>query len=138
MVLKNLKNILWNNLTLKVLSLLFGYAFWSMISQSLAVTVSIPVSLSFYNVPQNIAVEAPETIKVTLRGKRAHLNHLDCATLAFHIDGTALHSGDNYVSLKAEQLFLPETINLLDYNPSPLVIHINEKQSNIQEIQKTS
>lgn len=138
MVFKNLKNILWNNLTLKIMSLLLGYSFWVMISQTLPVTISLPVPLSFYNVAPDIKINAPETITITLRGKRAHLNHIDYGTIAFHIDGTTLQEGKNYIPLKAEQLFLPESINLLDYNPSPLMIHTYHQPTQEQETQKTS
>lgn len=118
------------------MSLLLGYAFWSIISQSLAVTISLPVSLSFYDVPQKITLTAPEMVTITLRGKRAALNHLDCHSLAFHIDGKRLQEGKNYIPLKAEQLFLPDTINLLDYDPSPLVIQADCQKDQTVEIQK--
>lgn len=138
MVLKNLKNILWNNLTLKLMSLFFGYTFWAMISQTLPITISLPVPLSFYNTAPDLQVNAPETIIITLRGKRAHLNHLNYDALAFHIDGTTLQEGKNYIPLKAEQLFLPESINLLHYNPSPLVINMHQQPTQVQEPQKIS
>jgi hypothetical protein len=120
------------------MSLFFGYTFWTMISQTLPVTISLSVPLSFYNVADNIQVNAPETIVITLRGKRAPLNHLDYGAIAFHVDGTTLQEGKNYILLKAEQLFLPESINLLDYNPSPLVIDMHQKPIQVQEPQKIS
>ena len=138
MVFKNLKNILWNNLTLKFMSLFFGYTFWAMISQTLPVTISLPVPLSFYNVASDIQVNAPETIVITLRGKRAYLNHLDYGAIAFHVDGTTLQEGKNYIPLKAEQLFLPESINLLDYKQSSLVIDMHQQPIQVQEPQKIS
>lgn len=111
-----------NNLTLKILSLIMGYTFWFVWSQTQLTYCSITVPLCVYNLADNAQIEAPESVQVNLAGKLRDIYHLDLNNLAVHIDGETLHEGSNTYALTAEQLFVPDTIKMVHYAPSNVVI----------------
>lgn len=122
---QQLKKLLSNNLLVKVISFIFGYCIWSMLSASHVTTVELDVPLCFFNRPA-LALQAPETVTVQLSGKRTALRALNTKTLAIHIDASRMHIGANPIVLETETLFLPNTIKLLHYSPTNLVIHAAE------------
>ncbi|HSW73613.1 MAG TPA: hypothetical protein VLG71_00490, partial [Candidatus Limnocylindria bacterium] len=95
-----------NNLMLKVVSLMIGSACWYTLSQwhPAAITLAIPVGIC---APDQTTIDAPETVTVTLSGKRSTLSALDLENLALHIDSASLHAGKNRIAVCAQNLFLP-------------------------------
>lgn len=124
------KTIIANNLTLKVISLIMGYTFWFVWSETQTTKVTLDVPLCVYNVPETAQINAPETISVALAGTLQELNNLDLHNLAIHIDGTTLHEGNNQCLLKNEQLFVPDNIKMVHYAPSNILISYNSTQDN--------
>lgn len=121
-----LKKLLSNNLLVKVISFIFGYCIWSMLSASHVTAVELNVPLCFFNRPASFELQAPETITIQLSGKRNALRALNTKTLAIHIDASRMHEGANPIVLESETLFLPNTIKLIHYSPANLVIHADE------------
>jgi len=124
-----LRKLLLDSLPLKVISLTLGYAFWCMLSQSHTASLQLTVPLTFYNVPQTLTVRAPETVHITLIGKRIDLWHIDLKTLALHIDMAGKQAGEHPLQLTVAQAFLPETIKLIDYTPCNLSVQLTPKES---------
>lgn len=119
------KAIITNNLTLKVISLIMGYTFWFTWSQTQTTSYNLDVPLCVYNIPDTAQIKAPETISIALAGTLQDLNNLDLNNLAIHIDGTTLREGDNQCIVKDEQLFVPDTIKMVHYAPSNILISYN-------------
>ena len=124
-----LKKLLPDNLPLKLISLMLGYAFWCMLSQSHTAQLHVSVPLTFYNVPETLAIHAPEEIPVTIVGKRVDLWHIDRKTLAIHVDLAGKQAGIHPLQLTAAHLFLPDTIKLVDYTPCNLSVQLNSKEA---------
>ena len=120
----NLKTELFNNVTLKVLSCLLGYAIWVTIGQSHSTSMQVAVPLCFYAMPENYAVNAPETVTIELRGKRGDLRNIDTQALALHIQADDLQEGPNQIPMSTARLFLPDDIKLINYSPSNSCITI--------------
>ncbi len=117
-----IKTVLLGNAPLKVFSLILGYALWYIIGNAMSTTASLNVPLSFYNVPENTKVNAPESITIQIRGKRSLLRALDTDRLAIHINAQELNEETNSITLTNNMLLLPETINLVHYSPSNIVV----------------
>lgn len=115
------------NLILKLVSLILGYSVWSMINQTQIEKLDLDIPVCMYNMPAHYAVQAPETIKVRLQASRATLRSLDQKQLALHIDGAHLHAGTNPLNVSQQALFLPENVNVVHYNATPLMITLTEK-----------
>lgn len=119
-MLTSTKHHLLNNLSLSLISLIFGYALWQSMSQPYAITAEFSVPLSFYN---NTAetLNAPETVVVTLKGTRKELYKL-APNLATHINTHVLQSGENTVKITHNNLFLPDSVQLLHCVPSAITV----------------
>lgn len=122
------KKILINNAPLKVCSLILGYTFWSIVSGMHTITQEFVVPLCCYNVPETVDFYAPETMHITLSGKKNQLNALNYQDLAIHIDAHNVIVGNNPIIITAERLFLPESIKLVHYSPAPVIIKTSTKK----------
>lgn len=124
-----LKKLLLDNLPLKLISLMLGYAFWCMLSQSHTAQLRLTVPLTFYNIPETLSLNAPEEVPVTLVGKRVDLWHIDRKTVAIHVDLAGKQAGNHPLQLTAAHLFLPDTIKLVDYTPCNLSVRLSSKDA---------
>ncbi len=124
-----LKNLFFNNTMLKIICLLCGYSFWYIASFDTVITTHITIPLSFISTTNNYTINAPETITITLKGKRSDLYTLDTQTLAAHINIDNYPSGKHDIIITEYHLFLPNTITLVRYTPSNLCININSQQT---------
>lgn len=109
-----------NNLSLKLLAILFGYLMWHTISLHQKIRATIAVPVSFYHLNQ-ATLQAPDTVSVTLKIQRKQLQHLK-KNLAIHIDAQELPFGNSTVTLDRSHLFVPEGVNVLCYNPSQMMV----------------
>ncbi len=110
------RNAFKSTLFLKATSLIIGFLFWTLMSDSFTTYRWITVPVCFYNRGSEI-IEAPETIKVELRGRRSHLRHLQVHTLALHIDAKTLKPGTTAIQLTPDHLSLPSSIAFGDIIP---------------------
>ena len=124
-----LKNLISNNLLIKVIAFVFGYSLWALFNCAQLSTMQYDVPVSFFNTNQAMVLHAPETIRIELRGKRNALHSIDTKTLAVHLDASRFHEGANPVVLESESLFLPKNITMVHYTPSNLVIHAQATQA---------
>lgn len=126
------KPIVTSTIFLKATSLIIGFLFWSLLSDSFTASTWVTVPVCFYNATnQKIACE--ETIKVELKGKRAHLRNIKTEALAVHIDAQQFRAGPHSIMVTSEQLLLPPTIAVGETIPHVLMINIAESPPLNQE-----
>ena len=126
-MLQTLKTILIKNTPLKVCSLILGYTVWSIFSGMQTITQELTVPLCCYQIPTTIDFDAPETVNITLSGKKNQMTSINTQDLAIHIDARDLPLGNSPIAITAERLFLPESIKLVHYSPAPLMITTTKK-----------
>lgn len=114
-----------NNLSLKVISLVFGYFLWLLFSQQqhIITTTEIPVYITAKGA--NIALST-DVIHATIAGKKASLatsmKHRD---MAVPLDASAYTQPGVYeITLYPRDILLREDIKLLHYTPSTLTLTI--------------
>jgi YbbR domain-containing protein len=110
-----------NNLSLKIIALVFGYTLWTTMSEHNKVQVALQAPLSFYN-QSGLELEAPESVLVTVAGARDSLYQLT-RDLAVHIDAKNLQEGQNTIALLEKDLLLPETIKLVHCSPKTITVN---------------
>ena len=121
-MLLTLRNMLaTNRLVQKVSALTIAFFCWSHLTIVQQQTITINVPLCFYNV-ENTLLEATETISLILRGKKGDLTRLDYTALAVHVDASQLQTGKNGIIITNKDLFLPDMISVVNYNPMPLIV----------------
>jgi len=115
-----------SNKTIKIVSLILGYSVWCFIGNLYVQTMTQNVPVCFYNVPENISIQAkPEVVTINLSGKRSSL--YTCSDLALHINAASLTPGEHRIAPTSDQLFLPETINLVHYQPLVMSLTVTNK-----------
>jgi len=87
------------------------------------VTLSVP--LCFYNLPADSSIEAPESISLTIAGKRSEIRALEQEHLAVHIDASELQPGKQLVAITDKKLLLPSSIKLVQHTPSNLTVKLS-------------
>lgn len=116
-----LKNILLTNPILKVIALIFGFVWWSVLGQTVGSNRWLHLPIAVYNTHGKL-INAPDTIQVKLTGRRNDLQALDMQHLALHIDATHLKEGKNVIDITHDMLLLPERIRLVQYQPSNIIV----------------
>lgn len=124
----SLKKIMGNNILVKIISFIFGYCLWTMLSYATVNTIECTVPLCFFNQHKNYELQAPETVTIQLRGTRKAIRALNHDALAIHINALNMHIGTNPIVLESESLFLPNTIKLVHYSPANIVVQMHEKK----------
>lgn len=128
MLRKTIPFILHPNFT-KLASLILGYSIWFFAATHQWVCQEYTVPVCFYPTEQRI-VTAPESIKLKISGPRSEIFHLNTIDLAMHINIADYQDGDHKVLLNSSNLFLPETLKLVELIPSYISCNI---QSNISK-----
>ena len=126
MHLSQCTKIATNNLMLKVISFMLGTAVWLHYSYQQPVRLHASVPVSFYNNEAERIMHAPEQITIELCAKRADLYCLDTHQLALHIDANQLRTGKQAVPVTHKQLFLPQSVKLVNYTPSNSFIEVEQ------------
>ena len=117
-----------NTFLLKVVSLIFGMTAWYIIINYQYQSLQFIVPVSFHDIPENTIISAPETVEITLRGKRNELKNIDSETICFHIDAKKLKKGNNKIIITKDHLFIPDHVSLLNSLPSTILVCMREKQ----------
>jgi hypothetical protein len=119
-----LKNLLTNNISLKIISIILGYSFWHIASYNTLIQKTFTVPLSFITNNDNCTINAPEEITVTLHAKRHDFALLDSTSLAAHVPISTLQPGKHALKIDKQHLFLPHNVSLVHYTPSNLSVTI--------------
>lgn len=127
-MLLTIKTILTKNTPLKLFSFILGYTLWSICSGSQTITQEMTVPLCCYQIPESIDFDAPETVNITLSGKKNQLASINHQELAIHIDASDLRIGNNPIAVTAETLFLPDSIKLVHCSSAPVIIKAMTKE----------
>jgi len=115
-----------NNLSLKIIALVFGYTLWSAISAPQKIKITFKAPLSFFHEEDKI-IDAPDNVYITLFGKRSEFYKLT-RELAFHIDADLLSKGKNTLFLDKSLLYLPKSIKLISCSPQKINISVKETE----------
>ena len=115
------------NIPLKAVSLVIGCAIWYIVSSSFGVTVQINVPISFYNTPNSLHIDAPETVSVELLGKRSFFRRVGTKNIALHIDASSFVEGKNRITISRDTLLLPDGVSIASWSPMDLFADVKKQ-----------
>lgn len=118
-----LKQAFTSTIFLKAVSLIIGFLFWLILSDSFTSYTWVTVPVAFYNTEQ-LEVKAPENVRVELKGRRSHLKNLDTKALAIHLNAKRLKEGPNSIEVTPDLLFLPSTIGVGEIIPHNITVTV--------------
>jgi YbbR domain-containing protein len=119
---KIIKRINQANIPLKIVSLVFGYSFWLLLSSNQTMTRTIQIPLYLYNIPENNTFITPNTIDVTIQGRRDQLYNAEYKGVAANINAEDITQPSQAVNLAASEIVLPQHITVVDYNPREIIV----------------
>lgn len=131
--MKKAIELLCNNILLKTISLISALTFWYFFSGIHPTTISLAIPVCFYDTSAQQQIDAPDQVTIVLAGKRNTLRSITYSELALHIDAQQLHTGKQALTLSNAQLFLPESIKLVHYTPSPLIVTVRTDTTDNQK-----
>lgn len=120
---------LYKKSTLKITACILGYSVWIVMSSSYPITTWFRVPLYFYNVSEQLIIDAPATVNIQVCGPRSVIRQLRASATAVHINATELHEGINKISLSSAMLFLPPTVQIFESTPRYIEISITKKDA---------
>jgi hypothetical protein len=121
-----LNQLLRSKSIIYVNSFFIAFFMWSHLSSWRILEISKYITLSFYSL--NAVIENyQQNIMITLRGPRSALKNLDWTSLKAHINVDKLPDIHAPFVLKAEHLYLPNTIKLINSNPSLLFLDLMKR-----------
>lgn len=123
-----LKNLITSNAPLKIVSCILGYTFWFIFGHAQTIKTELTVPLCFYGASQNVSIQAPETVRIELSGKRTIMQSIELENIAVHINAQELAAGSNPIAITQESLFLPDSIKLIHYSPAQIVVTVQHNQ----------
>lgn len=124
-MIHNIPAIMQHRHTTKFFAILIGYSLWFTVAQHQATTKTIQTQIYLYDAPDTISITDLPTITVTLQASGHTMYYLHPDQVAVHVDASKLKIGANEIVLDKENLFLPDSIKLIDLIPSHITIHAN-------------
>jgi hypothetical protein len=120
--MKHLIRLLLHNAPLKLSAFIIAYALWASLSATREREKIVKVPVCFFGSDQEYIVNAPETLRITLKGTRDALHAIDYDSIAVHINSVRIPDGTHEKVLHSADLFLPPHVKLLHYEPSNFLI----------------
>lgn len=117
----------------KFFSLILGYSIWFYIGQYQTITQTYQAPIYFYDI-KDALIKAPKSAVITVQGMRQQVYKFKKEHAEIHIDGSNLKEGTQEIFLNHENLFLPETLKLIDLIPTHISIQVDYNKKNEQNI----
>lgn len=121
-----IKHALTSKIFIRAVSVIIGFLFWTLLSESFTASRWVTIPIAFYNKGSE-RIESPEHIKVELRGRRSYLKRVDYSKLSLHIDTQTLKPGPNLIEVTADRLFLPSTISVGETIPHAIALYVTRE-----------
>ena len=113
----------------KFSALTLGYFIWFFSAHHQYITRSFTIPICFYQTQQR-TVQAPQETTITIAGHRSDIYRLKAQELAIHIDASSYPDGDHEILINSSNLFLPDTLKLVELVPSMISFNIQSISKN--------
>ncbi|SNZ02149.1 YbbR-like protein [Persephonella hydrogeniphila] len=99
--MKKFKEIVFNNLHLKILSLLVAFLLWLNITSTQKTRFEFFAEVKILNKPESLEIVKvePEKVLVVIEGIRSKLNQVNISKITAYVDGRNLKKGKNTVKV---------------------------------------
>lgn len=121
-----LRAMVFNNVLLKMVSLIIAFMLWSflMLERKSEVTLNIPIRIE--NVPDNLVIvePPPPDIRVAVRGSRTQLRSINEALMPYRIDLAGFRAGETTIDVIPDKINLPRGLRIVHVNPTKITIEL--------------
>ncbi len=126
--MKFLKEVVLNNLHLKLLSLLVAFLLWLNVTSQKKTHLEVFSYIDIINLKKNIEIEAvePERVKIILEGTSKNIDEFDISKIHVFIDGSNIKDGENIVPVKVA-IEGVQNIRIISIIPEEVVVYARKK-----------
>lgn len=115
-----LRRLFFENVSLKVFSIVLAFTLWLMVHRDPVAEVAIEVPVEFHNIPPNVEISSDAVYRSTvrLRGPERAIRQLNASDVQAEIDLTGLRPGERTFDLTARQIRHPHELAVVQIVPS--------------------
>lgn len=107
----------------KIAALILGYTIWLFGSNYQWVNKQYLIPICFSKNSEQ-TIQAPEFVTIKISGPRNQMYYLHPSELAIHLDISEFKNGDHEIVLNPSNLFLPESLKLVELIPATISCNI--------------
>lgn len=128
-----MKNLLTENLGLKISSVLISVFLWFFVTSAGQSEITLDVPLEFKNIPADIGIAktSGKTVYVTVRGHERPMKNLKASDVRVYVDLSKAKKGEDVFSVTKDDIKLPYALTVLHINPATVKIKLDETDSNV-------
>jgi len=126
--MKRIREIVLNNIHLKILSLLVAFLLWLNITSTQKTRLEFYADIKVLNKPKNIKVVKiePEKVLIVIEGVRSQLNQVNISNIRVYVDGRNLKEGKNALKVFVKPS-KTENFNVIQVKPEKIYIYASPK-----------
>jgi YbbR domain-containing protein len=130
------RNHVFHNLWLKLVALALALLLWWAVGHDPTVEAVITAPLEFHHAPENLemSVEGATEVAVRVRGPERTVRGLSPADLQATVDLSGAHAGERTFDLTAKQVHVPETVEVVQIEPSQVHIAFDRSSTRTVEV----
>jgi YbbR domain-containing protein len=124
---EGLRSYVFDNLGLKIFSLLFAVALWLIVARDPIAEVAITVPIEFHHVPENLDINSENipTAQVRVRGAARLVHGLRAEEVHVEVDLAGAKPGERTFDLTAQQVHQPTDLQVVQVVPSQFRISLD-------------
>jgi YbbR domain-containing protein len=127
----------FNDFGLKLFSLVMAFLLWAVVSRDPVTEVQLSSAIEFHGVPDNMEVSSvslPQA-QLRLRGPSRLVNRLGPGNVHVQLDLADVHPGERTFPLSAQNVSLPEGVEVVQIVPSEVHIHFDQRSTRIVSVE---
>ncbi len=116
------------NVTLKILSLVFAILLWFYVNSKGKLEVNFVIPLELRNFPTSLVMvsDVIDYVDVRLRGRESLLRNLSSNQISMHLDLAKSHEGENLFYLTEDNADVPAHVEVAKISPSSVSIRFEQ------------
>lgn len=119
-----MRNLILNNLGLKLIALVLATLLWSYISSQQTIKKAISIPVKWYNPPTGLVLQSMDSkvVFVTIRGQKEDILKAQAADFSISLDLSKAKPGRQIYELTPEHVKTPSRIKVIKLSPEEVTI----------------
>jgi len=123
-----MKKLIFNNLGLKIASVLLAIVLWIFVTSRGQSEISIEVPLEFKNIPQGLEIVSysVKTVSLNIRGQERLIKNIKPSDIRPYVDLSRARKGESIHYINKEDIKVPPSITVTNVNPTSIKVIAEE------------
>lgn len=125
--MERVKNIIFNNLLLKLIAIFIAFLLWLNINLMQKTTLEFVSFIEIKNIPYGIYVKKiyPEKVIIVLEGSKKNIQNLNISKIQAYVSGNSLKEGENILNVKIKGNL--KNFRVIAIKPPKVIIYAEKK-----------